>query len=121
MENKKNFSLEEVIRLISVCEYEPLFNNVFITLNTESVDGNLVLSENIMSERQFVIAKGSHCREVEPGQEILLDLEKMMVQEVDPDNPYEKIQRIKLLPIEIEGHTFGIIEERLIKAKVKNQ
>lgn len=121
MENKKNFSLEEVVRLASICEYEPLFNDVFITLNTESVDGALVLSENIMSEKQFVIAKGSYAKEVEVGQEILLDLEKMMVLEADPDNPYEKIQRIKLRPIEIEGHTFGIIEERMIKAKLKNQ
>lgn len=121
MENKKNFNLEEVIRLIDVCEYEPLYNDVIVTLNTEEVDGNLVLSENVMAEKQFVIAKGSHAREVETGQEILLDLEKMMVVEVDPDNPYEKIQRVKIRPIEIEGHTFGIIEERMIKAKIKNQ
>lgn len=121
MENKKNFNLEEVIRLISVCEYEPLFNELFITLNTENVDGNLVLSENVISEKQFVIMTGSMVREVEPTQEILLDLEKMMVNEVDPDNPYEKIQRIKLKPIEIEGYVFGIIDERMIKAKRKNQ
>lgn len=121
MVEQKNFNLEEVIRLSNICEYEPLYNDVFITLNKEEMDGNLVLSDNVMSEKQFVIAKGVSAREVEPCQEVLLDLEKMMVMETDPDNPYEKIQRVKIRPIEISGHLFGIIDERMIKAKLKNQ
>ena len=121
MEIKKNFNQDEVLRLISILEYEPLYNDVFITLNTEVEDGELVLSDNVMSEKQFVIAKGVSAREVEPGQEVLLDLEKMMIVGADPNNPYEKIQRIKLKPIEISGYTFGIIDERMIKAKLKNQ
>lgn len=118
---KKNFNLDEVIRLNSVLEFEPMFNDLFITLNTEAEDGSLVLSDNVMAERQFVIAIGSMVREVEPFQEVLLDMEKMMVTEYDPENPHEKIQRIKIKPIEISGHMFGIIDERSIKAKVKNQ
>ena len=44
----------------------------------------------------------------------------MMILEPDPNNPYEKIQRVKIRPIEISGHRFGIIDERMIKAKRKN-
>ena len=121
MEEKKNFNLDEVIRLISVLDYEPMFNELFITLNTEKEDGVLILSENVMAEKQYVIAIGSMVREVSPLQEVLLDIDKMMVTEQNPNNPNERIQRIKIKPIEISGHTFGIIDERSIKAKFKNQ
>ena len=121
MENNKNFNEDEVIRLGSILEFEPMYNDVFITLNTEVEDGSNVLSDNVMSEHQFVIAKGVTAREVEPGQEVIIDLEKMMVTETDPNNPYEKIQRVKIRPIEISGHMFGIIDERMIKAKKRNQ
>lgn len=121
MENNKNFNYDEVLRLASVNEWEPMFNEMFITLNTEIEDGESILSSNVMSEEQYVIAVGSMVRELEVGQKVLLDMEKMMITEIDPNNPYEKVSRVKLKPIEISGHTFGIIDERSVKAKGKNQ
>lgn len=121
METKSNFTKQEVIDLITVFDLIPNFGKIIITLNTEELDGDLVLSDNVMSERQFVIAKNSNCRFVEETDEIILDLEKMMIYEQDPNNPYEKISRIKLSPIEFNGHTFGIVDESVVKVKVKNQ
>jgi hypothetical protein len=121
METKHNFTKEEVINLSHYFNLEPNFNKVIITLNTEELDGNLVLSDNVMSEKQFVVAKGATSRFVEVNDEVLIDIEKMMIKEQDPNNPYEHISRIKIVPIEFDGYTFGIIDESVIKAKIKNQ
>lgn len=121
METKINFTKEEVINLSHYFDLEPNFNKVIVTLNTEELDGDLVLSDNVMSERQFVVAKSTTARFVEVNDEVLLDIERMMVKEVDPNNPYEHITRIKITPVDFQGHVFGLIDESVIKAKVKNQ
>ena len=121
METKSNFTKEEVIDLVAIFNLEPNFNKIIVTLNTEEIDGNLVLSDNVIAERQYVIAKSTTSRFVEVTDEVLLDIEKMMIKEQDPNNPYEYITRVKLTPIDFNGHMFGIIDESVIKAKVKNQ
>ena len=121
METKSNFTKEEVIDLVAIFNLEPNFNKVIVTLNTEEIDGNLVLSDNVIAERQYVIAKSTTSRFVEVTDEVLLDIEKMMIKEQDPNNPHEYITRVKLTPIDFNGHMFGIIDESVIKAKVKNQ
>ena len=121
METKSNFTKDEVIDLVTIFDLEPNFNKVIITLNTEEIDGNLVLSDNVIAERQYVLAKSSTSRFVEVTDEVLLDIEKMMIKEQDPNNPHEYITRVKLTPIDFNGHMFGIVDESVIKAKVKNQ
>ena len=121
MEKRSNFTKEEIIDLISVFDLEPNFNKVIVTLNTEEVDGNLVLSDNVIAERQFVIAKSTTSRFTEVTDEVLLDIERMMIKEQDPNNPHEYITRVKITPIEFNGYMFGVIDESVIKAKVKNQ
>lgn len=120
-EGRINLNLEEVIKLSSIFDIEPLFNGVIITLNTEEQDGTLVLSDNVMSEVQYVIAKGDHVRSIEVADKVILNLEKMMTKEINPENQYEYITRVKVDPIEFNGGTFGLIEDRMIKAKYKNQ
>ena len=121
METKSNFTKDEVIDLVTIFDLEPNFNKVIVTLNTEEIDGNLVLSDNVITERQYVIAKSTTSRFVEVTYEVLLDIEKMMIKEQDPNNHHEYITRVKLTPIDFNGHMFGIIDESVIKAKVKNQ
>ena len=120
-EGRVNLNLEEVIKVSSIFDIEPMFNGVIITLNTEEQDGTLVLSDNVMSEVQYVIAKGDHVRSIEVADKVILNLEKMMTKEVNPENQYEYITRVKVDPIEFNGYTFGLIEDRMIKAKYKNQ
>lgn len=121
METKSNFTKDEVIDLVAIFDLEPNFNKVIITLNTEEIDGNLVLSDNVIAERQYVIAKSTTSRFIEVTDEVLIDIEKMMFKEQDLNNPHEYITRVKITPIDFNGHMFGLIDESVIKAKVKNQ
>ena len=121
MEETVNLNLDEVITIASVFDVQPLFNKVIITLNTEELDGDLILSNDVMSDVQYVIAKGGMVREVEVADRVLIDIEKLMVSEPNPENQYEKISRIKIDPIEFNGITFGMIDDRVIKAKYRNQ
>lgn len=99
--------------------WEPMFNKVIITLNTEKVDHNLVLSENTMSEIQNVIAVGPYVQHIKPGDKILLDMEKMMVRENNPNDIHDYSMKVKIDPVEHEGVMYGMIEDRLIKARYK--
>lgn len=99
--------------------WKPTFNKVIITLNTEEVDNNLVLSDNTMAIKQTVIAVGRHVNEVQPGDTILLDMEKMLIKEPNPNDQHEMITRVKIDPIEHDEVMYGIIEDRLIKAVYK--
>jgi hypothetical protein len=118
MENK-NLTHKDVVKLIEKLPYAPMYNDVFITINTETEDGGELSGGNLIAERQFVLAKGVSAREVEPGMEVLLDIEKMMVKEADRNNPYESIEHIKLKPLNVDGQIIAIIDERMIKAKLK--
>lgn len=117
--NNKNLSQADVLNLMTTFNEDPLFNKVIITLNTEEVDGNLVLSENTMSDLQYVIAKGSSVHNLELGQKVRIDLEKLMVARPVAGNAYETSAQLKLDPIEFGGITFAIIEDRFIKTKFK--
>lgn len=99
---------------------QPMFNKVVITLNTENTLDGLDLSDNAMSQFQYIIAKGTHCRDIEVGDRVRVDLEKMSVKVMNPNNSYEEITSIKLDPIEFDGKIFAIIEDRLIKTRFIN-
>ncbi len=114
-----NVESGDVLEISNSFIYDVPNTKVVITLNTENVDGQLILSDNTMSEHQFVIAKGPMVNFVLPGDEILLDLDKMMVKELNPENSHETISKIKIDPLMFEGRMYGIIDDRLIKAKKK--
>lgn len=114
MEEVKNLTQEEVKAISAEFTWKPMFNGVVITLNTEVEDGSLVLSDNIMSEEQFVVAAGYNTQHLEEGDKITIDLEKMMVRERNPHNTDEIITRIKVKPVYFKDYTFGLIEDRTI-------
>ena len=99
---------------------QPMFSKVVITLNTENTLDSLDLSDNAMSQFQYIIAKGSHCRDIEVGDKVRLDLDKMLKRSVNPNNSHEDISTIQLDPIEFDGKIFAIIEDRLIKTRFTN-
>jgi hypothetical protein len=121
METTTNLELEDVIRLTQEFNIQPMFNYVIITLNKQEEDGVNILSDNIMSDVQYVIAKGDMVRNIEVTDKVLLNLEKLMIKETNPHNQYESFNRIKIEPIEFGGYMFGMIEDRIIKAKYVNQ
>ena len=99
---------------------QPMFNKVVITLNTENSLDSLDLSDNAMSQFQYIIAKGPNCHNIDVGDKVRLDLDKMLSKTINPNNSHEDLYAIKLDPIEFDGKTFAIIEDRLIKTRFTN-
>jgi len=56
MGEQKNLTQDNVLDLMRNFEIQPLFNKVVITLNREEEDGGLILSDNTLSEIQYVLA-----------------------------------------------------------------
>ena len=99
---------------------EPLFNKVIITLDNLEADGDLVLSDNVLSDIQHIVAVGPSVNQLEVGDKVIIDIEKLMVQvKVETTDAYSLQKQIKIDPIEVEGVVYAIIEDRVIKAKDK--
>lgn len=117
--NNENFTQDTVLDIITDFPIDPLRNKVVITLNKEEIDGDLVLSDNVMSEVQYVIAGEVIYRDkvVKPGQKVLLDIKGMMKSvRREVNNQYEMVEQIELDPVQVNGQVFAIIDDRFIKA-----
>lgn len=115
----QNITLEEVQKLVENFPIKPYRHNIIITVNVEEADGDVVLNNGQFSETQYVIATGSYYDEespFQPGDKILLDLEKMMVFDSVDNDSYEKVGRIKIKPIQIDDTMFAIISDSYILA-----
>lgn len=118
MEEVTNLTQDDVLDLIMDFPVQPLKNKVIITLNTVPFDdGGVNLNDMSMDEVQFVVAKGSHVLDLEAGQKVILDLEKMMQFLPVEDNTHEKRGVIKIKPIDVNGRIFALISDNLIDAK----
>jgi hypothetical protein len=116
----KNITKEEAVELSKRITIVPLFSKVLISLNSLDADGALVLSENVLSDRQYIIATGSNVLSVNDGDEVLIDIDKLMVPvKTETVDAYQIQQQVKIDPIEFEGYTFALIEDRFLKAKYK--
>jgi hypothetical protein len=111
---KKNLTSKEVIDLAKILEWEPTFNDVFITLNTEDVDGDLVLADDTMSEIQYIVATSKGVVNVSEGDRVLIDLKSLMIKERNPYNQDEIKTSIEISPIYVNGVTLGRIKDRSI-------
>lgn len=117
MEERVNLNQDDVLDLIGKFPLEPLFNGVYITVNKLEADGNLILSDNVLSDIQYVIAAGEHSV-VKPGQKVLIDIEKMMVPvKQESNNVYETVMQVKVDLVEVNGNIFALVNDRVIKAK----
>lgn len=117
---KENVTAYDALEISKEWLEQPMFNKVVITLNTENSLDSLDLSDNAMSQFQYIIAKGTHCRDIEIGDKVRLDLDKMLVKSINPNNSHEDFSSIKIDPIEFDGKIFTIIEDRLIKTRFTN-
>lgn len=114
----KQVGKKEVVKLIKDFKIKPLFGKVIITLNRVAEDGDLVLSDNVLSEIQYVLAKGSMVTsDIQVGDKVIIDIEKLMVNvNVNSVDAYEQHKQIKVDLIEVDGEAYAIIEDRYIKA-----
>jgi hypothetical protein len=62
------------------------------------------------------MAVGPHVKDLVPGQKVALDIEKMLVYEQSETNSHEKISRIKIKPIEVDGVVYALINDTVIDA-----
>jgi hypothetical protein len=114
---ERNLNQNDVLELMGQFPLEPLFNGVYITVNKLEQDGSLVLSDNILSDVQYVVAAGEHSV-VKAGQKVIIDIEKMMVPvKSESNNAYETNMQVKVDLVEIEGNVFALISDRFIKSK----
>jgi len=118
---KENVTAYDALEISKEWLEQPMFNKVVITLNTENnLLDSLDLSDNTMSQFQYIIAKGKNVINVEVGDKVRLSLDKMTSKKINPNNSHEDITTIELDPIEFDGKVFAIIEDRLIKTRFIN-
>jgi hypothetical protein len=117
---RENVTAYDALEISKEWLEQPMFNKVIITLNTENTLDSLNLSDNAMSQFQYIIAKGPNCHNIEIGDKVRLDLDKMLVKSINPNNSHEDFSSIKIDPIEFNGKIFAIIEDRLIKTRFTN-
>lgn len=113
----KNLSKEDVLELIEDFPIKPMFNKVLITLNTLDGDGIIVVDNNMLSDTQFVIAKGGMVNSVNEGDRIIIDVKKLTKPvSFERNNQVETVYETDIDAIEIDGVAFAFIEDRVIKA-----
>lgn len=117
---KENVTAYDALEISKEWLEQPMFNKVVITLNTENTLDSLDLSDNAMSQFQYIIAKGANVISVNVGDKVRLSLDKMTSKKINPNNSHEDITTIELDPIEFDGKIFAIIEDRLIKTRFIN-
>ena len=117
---RENITAYDALEISKEWLEQPMFNKVVITLNIENTLDSLDLSDNAMSQFQYIIAKGPNCHNIEVGDKVRVDLEKMSVKQINPNNSHEDFTTIKLDPIEFDGKIFAIVEDRLIKTRFTN-
>lgn len=119
-ERLENMTQDDVLDVIRTFPFEPLFGKVFITVNKLEEDGEIILSDNILSDVQYVVAGEVQWKDtkVVPGQKVIIDIDRMTVNVKSEDtNAYEVITQVKIDPFEVDGVMYALIDERFIKAK----
>lgn len=108
---------EDLLHVIENFPIKPVFNKVLITLDKLEADGDLVLSDNILSDTQYVVSKGNFVNEVNIGDKVIIDIEKMMKSEKrEATNVYEDVKVVNIDQIEVDGRMYAFIDDRVIKA-----
>ena len=113
----KNLSKEDVLELIKDFPIKPMFNKVLITLNTLDGDGIIVVDNNMLSDTQFVVAKGSMVNSINEGDRVIIDVKKLTRPVTfESNNQVETVYEADIDAIEIGGVAFAFIEDRVVKA-----
>ena len=113
----KNLSKEDVLELIEDFPIKPMFNKVLITLNTLDGDGSIVVDNNMLSDTQFVVAKGSMVNSINEGDRVIIDVKKLTRPVTfESNNQVETVYEADIDAIEIGGVAFAFIEDRVVKA-----
>jgi co-chaperonin GroES (HSP10) len=114
--NAENLTQDDVIGMIKGFPLIPLRNKVIITMNTseEITEDGVRISDNHLSESQYILATGSHVHEASPGNKVLLNLENMMEYTLADNDTGEKVGHIKLRPVQVNGRVYALVSDSVI-------
>jgi imidazolonepropionase-like amidohydrolase len=116
MEEKRNLDQDDVLDLIGKFPLQPRFNGVYVTVNSVETYSNLDISDTVLNEVQYVVAVGPVVTDLKPGQKVILDIEKMMVDVMsETKNSYESVKQVKIDLVEVNGSAFALVNDRVIK------
>ncbi len=115
MEEIKHMTQEDVNEVIEGFPLIPTFNKILITLNTDTEEDGLIISNTGLSETQYIVAKGTGCN-FPVGQKVIVDLEKLAVRKPSDTDQSQVTVQLKVDPIEVDGVMYTLIEDRYIKA-----
>lgn len=110
----ENLTKEQVLEIIDDFPVKPRANRVIITVNTFEEEGGLDMGMG-MDEQQYVIAAGPTVRDLNPGDKVLLDLQKMMKM-VEVEGSLERVPRIEIRPVKAYDRFFAMIYDNYIEA-----
>lgn len=118
---RRNVSISEISELIENCDFTPKRYHVLTTVNEENAFGAFEMSEDenegqMLDPWQWVIAVGEGS-EYKPGDRVMIDVEKMSVQERDPNDTTKIIEYLKMIAVECGEDTFTIIPDSMILGK----
>lgn len=116
---RKNYSAEEVAKIVGEFPIELFGNRVVVTVNTEESD-KLQINNNTIAVDQYVIAAGSMARNLQAGDKVELDLKKLMSRQPVGHDQYQIESVLDIEPYVYGEHTFALITDHSIKGKYKN-
>jgi hypothetical protein len=113
-----NYTQEEVTKIAENFKLKPFGNRVIITVNRVEEEGEVLTTNNIIAEEQYVVAVGPMAeRFVAAGDKVILDLEKMTVRTPVDHDQFQVNTQIKIDPIEVDGMRFAMVNDNCFKAK----
>lgn len=110
-----NLSQRDVNKIIKGFPLVPTFNGIIITLNMDVEEDGLTLSNDGLSETQYIIAKGEGVR-FPVGQKVLIDLKKLIVNTPVGTDQHQDSSKIEIDPITVDDTVYALVNDRYIKA-----
>lgn len=116
---RKNITKQDALEIVKSFPVQFFSNRVLVTVNSDQTD-ELSLSDNSIAEDQYVIAVGNRVHDLEPGDTVILDLKKLLVQKKVGHDQYQVEEVLDLEPFVYGEHTFALINDNQLKGRYKN-
>lgn len=116
---RKNITKQDALEIVKSFPVQFFSNRVLVTVNSDQTD-ELSLSDNSIAEDQYVIAVGNRVHDLDPGDTVILDLKKLLVQKKVGHDQYQVEEVLDLEPFVYGEHTFALINDNQLKGRYKN-
>lgn len=114
MEGAIQLGREEVDEIIKDFGLKPTFNKIIVTLNMVEDEDGLIITDEGISEVQYVVAAGDRSF-AEPGQKIALDMAKLVIKDTVSHDQYQTTSSIQIKPVTYNGIAYAIMSDNVIE------